>query len=243
MDKKKLMEKSILKILKHKEVLLILDQWNDLFLKDSDNFNDSINLLLDYCYKLKILLVTDILSDNWGVHVPKIVELNPLPKELSIKLLILKWQRGEDISFKEKEEFLEWTPEGESNSTFKYSLSNHPLNNMLQGHPQAISLASTLLNNLSLKELYLNFMNFYDSFDSDDIFETSIKLSQMVNLIYVESNKIDAIKLLVFISLFSQGADEEELKELWNEWFLNPNSSSAISSQNIDVSNITIKCL
>ena len=237
MDKKKLMEKSILKILKHKEVLLILDQWNDLFLKDSDNFNDSINLLLDYCYKLKILLVTDILSDNWGVHVPKIVELNPLPKELSIKLLILKWQRGEDISFKEKEEFLEWTPEGESNSAFKYSLSNHPLNNMLQGHPQAISLASTLLNKLTLKELYMNFTTFYDTFNSNDSIEWPLNLSQMINLLYIDSNNSNSIKLLILISLFSQGASIEELNYIWN------NSLKLTSPQNIDVSNITFKCL
>ena len=237
------MEHSILKILKNKELLMVLDHWNEICIKEADSFNELISLLLDYCCKLKLLLTTEQLYEAQSIYNPKIIELTPIPKELSVKLLMLKCQRGEDITFKEKDEFLEWSLQNDQTVAIKYSFTNHPLNDILQGHPQAISIASTLLNKLTLKELYTNFVNFYNMFMTNNLYDGSVNLSQMVNLIYVESNNALAVQLLALISLFPHGVSKDELIEIWSQssYLLMQSNTFSDITHSIEVRNYLCK--
>ena len=238
-ERREQMEHSILKILKNKELLLVLDHWNEICIKEADSFNELISLLLDYCSKLKLLLITEQFFEAQSIYNPKIIELPPIPKELSVKLLILKCHRGEDIKVQEKDEFWEWNLQNYQALDVKYSLTNHPLNDILQGHPQAISIASTLLSKLTLKELYMNFIDFYDVFMTNNPYDGSVNLSQMVNLMYVESNNASAIKILALISLFPLGISKEEANQIWNQSSPSSVHSNSFSdtTHNIDVRN------
>ena len=85
----------------------------------------------------------------------------------------------------------------------------------------------------------MNFIDFYDVFMTNNPYDGSVNLSQMVNLMYVESNNASAIKILALISLFPLGISKEEANQIWNQSSPSSVHSNSFSdtTHNIDVRN------
>mmetsp|Transcript_41962 Transcript_41962/g.48601 ORF Transcript_41962/g.48601 Transcript_41962/m.48601 type:complete len:114 (+) Transcript_41962:532-873(+) len=104
--------------------------------------------------------------NNLVYNKEQIFNLNPLPKESALKLLISKSPRiinnneildllNCDIPIGSK---IRQSQMNSGNFGQKdLRLLNHPFTEILGGHPQAISLAAPLLKDNTLKELFLAF--------------------------------------------------------------------------------------
>lgn len=160
-------EDVVLKNLKDKNVLLVLDNAEDPLVNDQIKFSSYIETIIDFCPKVRILLTSrkplDMLSHNYE----KVYRLDPMPKESAIRLLISKSPRkisNDEIKELINSEIPAWSKLKKQmfvnfNASFgkNPSLLEHPFTLMLGGHPQAISLAAPLLKDNSLKDLFLQF--------------------------------------------------------------------------------------
>ena len=78
---------------------------------------------------------------------------------------------------------------------------------------------------------------------TNNLYDGSVNLSQMVNLIYVESNNALAVQLLALISLFPHGVSKDELIEIWSQssYLLMQSNTFSDITHSIEVRNYLCK--
>ncbi|CAI2368691.1 unnamed protein product [Moneuplotes crassus] len=159
----------ILNILKHREVLLILDNVEDPLDSDYSAFISELESIIDNCNILRVLVTSRQTLNRLSFHHEKPYNLFELSQESALKLLISKAPR--DIKRQEIQELLacNMPNSGKVKKGFNFlqalntvaprTLLDHPFTLLLGGHPQAISLAAPLLKYKTLRELFLDFCN------------------------------------------------------------------------------------
>ena len=222
---------SALNILKNKEILLILDNCEDPLENDHELFTVELENIIEYWYKLKVLITSRRPWSKLVYNQEKIFNLYPLPKESALKLLIAKSPRN--ISNNEISELLNCEipvrskinqgHRRQSNISQKdLRLLNHPFTELLGGHPQAISLAAPLLKDSSLKELFYAFCesNVLDVIDDTSIGpnpNTSLRVSLELSIEHIRKKNEQVLNLFGLIGMLPSGTNKEEITEIWGD--------------------------
>ena len=228
-------EDFILKSLKDKDVLLVLDNAEDPITNDQVKFSVILESIIDFCTKTRILVTSRTPLNMVGNNIEKIYRLEPMPKDSAFKLLISKAPRR--ISNDEIKELLFCDVPRDSNlgqsinvqfnmrRGDELKLVDHPLAILLGGHPQAISLAAPMLKDKTLKNLFLTFCktNLMDVIDDSiniKTAQTSLRVSLELSIQRVNEIKPKALDFFGLIGLLPGGVNNEELLELWgdNTW-------------------------
>ncbi|CAI2386882.1 unnamed protein product [Moneuplotes crassus] len=219
-----LMGHYILKILKHKEALIILDNCEDPLEDDGTLFVKYLDTLLDNCPLIKILCTS-------RKYISKLEHVQEMPYHIyslspsaSIRLLLDKAPR--QIRNEELQELLDYEiPSDHSINQHLPGLtrragilSDHPFVLMLGGHPQAISLAAPLLESQTLLSLFQQLLesNIMDALSQDDMQSYgSLRMSLDVSIKNLQKTRKEALDLFKFIGLLPGGVKQEELTKMW----------------------------
>jgi hypothetical protein len=181
----------ITQILLRREVLLVLDGWEDWLEDDGLMFVKQLDYFLETWGDLRLLL-TSRKYINKLEHSEEIpYHLYSLSPEASIRLLLDKAPR--EIRNKEIQDLLNYKiPAGHKiHQLFptmrqgEVQMTTHPLILMLGGHPQAISLAAPMLESQTLTELFTQLLetNIMDALDIQDKQSyASLRLSLEISL-------------------------------------------------------------
>ena len=104
-------------------------------------------------------------------------------------------------------------------STVQKNLINHPLLMLLGGHPQAICLASPMLEHQSLSEFFKQLLdsNVMDVLEYQEQSYSSLRVSLNISINNLQKNAPQALELFKFIGLLPSGVCQTELTELWGD--------------------------
>ena len=214
----------IIQAIRNKELLIVLDNWEDPLEDDWDAFVQNIDYLLDEWTNLKIMLTSRKYINKLEHNIESPYHLYSLTPQASLKLLLEKSPR--EISNKEIEDLLRYEipsnhpihQQFPSMNNGEITMSNHPFILMLGGHPQAISLAAPMLENQTLSELFQQLLdsNIMDalSFKGKQSY-TSLRISLEVSIKNIKKNNPEALDLFKFIGLLPGGIKQTELTNLW----------------------------
>ena len=231
-DDEETAEDLILRNLKDKDVLLILDNAEDPLTNDQIKFSMTLESIIDFCTKTRILVTSRTPLNMVGNNLEKIYRLEPMPKDSALKLLISKAPRR--ISNDEIKELLHCDIPRDSklgqSLNFRFNmrrgdelkLVDHPFAILLGGHPQAISLAAPMLKDKTLKNLFLafcktNLMDVIDDSINIKTAQTSLRVSLELSIQRVNEIKPKALDFFGLIGLLPGGVSNEELFELWGD--------------------------
>ena len=210
-------------------MLIAFDNCEDPLEDDGILFVKQLDILLDSCPLIKILLTS-------RKYITKLEHVQEIPYHVyslcpkaSIRLLLDKSPRP--INNEELQQLLDFKiPENHPiNQQFpgfsrgSAQLSDHPLVLMLGGHPQAISLAAPMLENQTLLELFQLLLgsNIMDALSCNNKQSyASLRMSLDISIKNLEKNKIEALELFKFIGLLPGGVNQKELTSMWgnNTW-------------------------
>ena len=214
----------IIQILRNKECLIVLDNWEDPLEDDWDSFVHKLDLLLNECSNIKIMLTSRKYINKLEHNIETPYHLYSLTPQASLKLLLEKAPR--EISNKEIEDLLKYEipanhpihQQFPSMNSGEITMINHPFILMLGGHPQAISLAAPMLEYQSLTELFQQLIdsNIMDalSFKGKQSY-TSLRISLEISINNIQKNNPQALDLFKFIGLLPGGIKQTELSDLW----------------------------
>ncbi|CAI2383959.1 unnamed protein product [Moneuplotes crassus] len=214
----------IIKILRNREVLIVLDNCEDPLEDDCDRFVSQIDHLLYECPRVKILLTSRKYINKLEHNHETPYHLYSLTPQASLKLLLEKAPR--EIKNKEIEELLNYKIPANhaihqhlpTMDNSDVSLSNHPFTLLLGGHPQAISLAAPMLETQSLTELFEELLksNILDSLGyGGKQSYASLRLSLEVSINKMKKTNQQALDLFMFIGLLPGGISQPELNSLY----------------------------
>ena len=223
------MVQQIIELLRTKEVLIVFDNVMDMMLvNDKEKFQLFIDLLLSNCNDIKILITsrTSLGDGPLADYAEKIINLGPLSDEDSKNLLLARAPRP--INDEEIEELLNMEIEFGGNVEKKKEFVGHAFFELFGGHPQAITLAASLLDEKRLKEVFLHLkensvINAYDYgsevSERDKKSFNSLRCSLDISWESLMKKNENAGKLLAFFGLFPAGIQEEELSKVWQKGF------------------------
>jgi len=223
------MVQQIIELLRTKEVLIVFDNVMDMMLvNDKEKFQLFIDLLLSNCNDIKIVITsrTSLGDGPLADYAEKIINLGPLSDEDSKNLLLARAPRP--INDEEIEELLNMEIKGGGSVERKKEFVGHAFFELFGGHPQAITLAASLLDEKRLKEVFLHLkensvINAYDYgseiSERDKKSFNSLRCSLDISWDSLMKKNENAGKLLAFFGLFPAGIQEEELARLWEKGF------------------------
>lgn len=214
----------MIKILRNREVLIVLDNCEDPLEDDGDKFVQQIDNLLHECPRVRILLTSRKYINKLEHNQETPYHLYSLTPQASLKLLLEKAPR--EIKNREIEELLTYKiPENHpihqhlpTQGDSEVSLMNHPFTLLLGGHPQAISLAAPMLENQSLIELFQELLksNILDSLGyGGKQSYASLRLSLEISIKNMKNTNLQALDLFMFIGLLPGGIKQPELNTLY----------------------------
>jgi hypothetical protein len=240
----------ILKKLKDREVLMVLDNAEDPLANDFVKFTAELEDIIDFCKKVKVLLTSRKALKKLGEHIEVIYTLELMSKDSALKLLISKSPRK--IKNDEIKELLDCPIPEESKigqslnlqirlKPHEKNLIDHPFTSLLGGHPQAISLAAPLLRDNSLKELFIafcnsNVMDVIDDCSNMRNSQTSLRVSLELSIDRVRQKNTNVLDFFGLVGLLPGGASKEELNELWGN-----TSWAPLKDELLDASLLTCK--
>lgn len=223
------MRNYVLKILREKEVLLVLDGWEAPLEDDSERFVKEVDLICLECPNIKLLLTSRKYLNKLEHNREMPYHLYSLSPQATLKLLLDKSPR--EIKTKEIEELLNYKipidhpihQQFPSISNSITSMLDHPFTLMLGGHPQAVSLAAPMLERQSLKDLFEQLLdsNIMDVLNKEgNQSYASLRLSLEISIKNIKKERPRAIELFKFIGLLPGGVNQNELTELWgsSDW-------------------------
>jgi len=198
---------AILSTLKDRQVLLVMSNAEELLSKDKQKFVFTIYMLLSRLPGLKILLISRINLGSLPDLTEKVYDLPPLDARSAIALLEKRSPRL--INTNELNELFKEVKS--SPNELKVKFEGHKLMLLLGGHPQAISLAATLLQYRTLKEIYQELMQNGLNVEEMSSLKTNISLS-IDNL---RELNVSSIKFFKMMGWFPSGLSTEEMKNIW----------------------------
>lgn len=216
-----------------KEVLIVFDNVMDLMLaNEKEKFQLFVDYLLSNCNEIKILITsrTQLGDGPLADYAEKIINLGPLSDEDSKNLLLLRAPRTIDND--EIQELLNMDLELDYDVSIekKKEFVGHAFFDLFGGHPQAITLAASLLDEKRLKEVFLHLKQnsvIYSHNYGSEITErdkrsfNSLKCSLDMSWELLRKKSESSSKLLSFFGLFPGGITEETLSMLWGKDFQN----------------------
>ena len=221
----------IVEELRNKEVLIVFDNIMEIMLiNERENFHVFLDLLLSNCNDVKVLSTSrsSLGEGHLADYAEKIINLGPLSDEDSKNLLLARAPRV--IGTEEIDDLLNMEIEGNFGLPLenKKDFVGHAFFDLFGGHPQAITLAASLLDEKALKEVFLHLKenSVINAFDySSDMSErdkkgfNSLKGSLDVSFESLMKKNTSAGMLLTFLGLFPAGIQEEDLAVLWDKNF------------------------
>lgn len=227
------MVQQIVEHLRDKEALIVFDNVMDLMLvneKEKEKFQLFIDLLLSNCNDIKVLITsrTPLGDGPLADYAEKIINLGPLIEEDSKNLLLARAPRIIDNEEIDELMNLEINVNYGIPQDKKKEFVGHAFFDLFGGHPQAITLAASLLDEKRLKEVFLHLeensvIHVYDYgsevSERDKKSFNSLRCSLDISWESLSKKNANAARLLSFLGLFPAGIQEEELEILWEKNF------------------------
>jgi len=233
--------------LKGLQGLFIMDNAEDVILSERDEFCDLIHRLLTNIPGLRIMMTSRC---SIGSTLPDITEkiVNIPQLDPTSATLLFQEKATRPIQEEEVNELLnedarlhlirhkklqaskiaiDSTPSVGARVKLK-ALDEHPLMEMLSGHPQAISMAASLLQEHSLTELYhlLESKRLDEALDgSDKVYGdeksfTSLRVSLDASVAHLRMKNPQTVRFFALLGLFPSGASEDDFESIWgNDWY------------------------
>lgn len=206
--------------LKGKNVILVLDNCDMIMKLDNHAFSVTIETLLHKSDKLKLIITSQVALGDIKDFSIKIIEVPNLNSEESLN--VLRSKSSADITSQELLELMEQTQMSKSLSENKNkTVADHPLFQMVNGHPMALTMISTLRREMRLTQIYELLMLILEEkdqkhFTSENI---AINLSMEASLIFLKSVDMNAYASLIIFALLPAGLTNEDWsKLLGNQW-------------------------
>lgn len=209
-----------LRLIKAKYVLFVFDNCDSLLKKDHLHFITVIEDILDRAYQSRMIIT----SKNHVVQIKDItmksIKIAELTKSASYELLLAKSQRKMD-----QEELGEMMDELLSRNlptNSVVSILEHPLFELVNGHPLALIMIQSLRKEMRLKQIYELLVlikqeaGLKESSVSEDV---AIRLSMEANLLFLRNIDYNSYESLIYFSLMTSGMSNEGCSILFgNQW-------------------------
>jgi len=203
----------MLKLLKKKHFLLILDNAEELIIK-SDLLSKIITELLSEIPKIYIILTSrcSISSVNGVLNFPeKIYNLRSLDAQSSVMLLETFSPR--ELKFDEIIELL--NPQNKLQITFENFqevFSSHELIKMMSGHPHIIALVSSLLKTRNLAKIY---QTLSENWDKESKIMNPLAKALNFSMQFLTNKNPKTVTFMKFMSLFQTSIPENNIEQIW----------------------------
>ena len=203
------------------EILMIMDNIDLLLETDFLTFTKVISDMLEIAPKLKILITSRSGLGKIGEFTEKLMIIPPLERVESIRLLQLKSPKPITEEEMGLLALASDDPTGNKNELF----FNHHLFDILGEHPQAIAIASSMLKDKSLVEIY-RFLKYVlknmQQCDPDPA-KLSLFLSFEASILLMQTVQPDAFDIFMFFCMTPSGIHEEDMESMWIKWKMNKN--------------------
>lgn len=204
---------SVLAALEEKEVLLVIDNAEDTLNKDKFKFLNMIQTLLNKLPRLKILVTSRTHLGSLPDLTEKVYNLLPLDSNSSV--LLLERRAPRHISTGEIDELFHERAVSDGVDDAHSSFESHRLMQLLAGHPQAISLAATLLQGRTVKEAY------------QELLSTSLRINEMhplknslsLSIEHVKMRNPASVNFFKMMGLFPCGVSSREMRKIWGSQY------------------------
>ena len=190
-----------------KEICCVFDDIDLIVKNDFWLFSNLIQSILEVAPRSHILLTAWKSIGILGHYVEKIIKIKQLDKIEAIKLLSIKSPKRID-----EDEMAELVGEGEQ------EFHDHHLFTILDGHPQAIALTSSLLKEKRLLDVYQilsKIMEHHAESDGAKPQNLSLFLTFEASLIFLQDQNEKAYEVLVLSAFCPSGIHETELESVW----------------------------
>jgi hypothetical protein len=210
-------------------VLLVLDNCEEPLQDDWDQFVNHLDYFLEECPNLKMLLTSRKFMNKLENTKEVPYHLYSLAPQTSIQLLFKKVNRK--ISESEIKSLLAYSIPDDHPINEHYpiipteqsTLLTHPFMLLLGGHPQAIALASSMLEFQTLTEFFEKLLgsNIMDALDLQGPKSyTSLRISLEISVRHLAENNPQALDLYKLLGLLPGGIKQTDLSEIYSnsEW-------------------------
>eukprot|EP00826_Nyctotherus_ovalis_P058231 TRINITY_DN798_c0_g1_i2.p1 TRINITY_DN798_c0_g1~~TRINITY_DN798_c0_g1_i2.p1 ORF type:complete len:1311 (-),score=269.74 TRINITY_DN798_c0_g1_i2:1305-5237(-) len=204
---------SILVALEDKEILLIIDNAEDTLNKDKFKFLNMIQTLLNKLPKLKILVTSRTHLGSLPDLTEKVYNLLPLDSNSSV--LLLERRAPRQISTGEIDELFNERAVSDGVENTHSSFEGHRLMQLLAGHPQAISLAATLLQGRTVKEAYQELLSASLRINEMHPLKSSLSLS----IEHIKMRNPASVNFFKMMGLFPCGVSSREMRKIWGSQY------------------------
>ena len=190
----------------NRRMLLVLDNIEDPLHCVSGDFRKFVGAILQQARGAKLLLTTrHALGGGISGSAEKVHHLRQLDRKSAARLFIRLAPR-------------EFEP------SEMYGLMDHPILNLLSGHPHAISLAVPLLQDKTLSQLYdmlksqpLETLVIPDLPNDELDAARSFAVSLEVSVSYMRERNPETVRLFAVMGLLPSGARPEDLDAIWGD--------------------------
>jgi hypothetical protein len=188
---------------------------------DSLSFNVIVEDILNKIHDSKIIISSVISIGNIKDFSEKIVEIKELKPIDSLELLKSKSAHGiqqdELIEMMDVADMKNFRSEGASQN-----ILDHPFFKMINGHPLALVMVSSLRKEMRLKQIFELLMLIQEENDNDkesNVKNIAINLSMEANLIFLRGVNAMAYQSLIFFALLPAGLVNSDCYKLFgNQW-------------------------
>ena len=209
-----------LRLVKDKEILLIFDNWDWILKEDNNNFLRIIEEILARIHQSRIVVTAKNPIGQIKDITEKVIKIQKLTKNESYELLLAKSPKK--MQQDELDEMVEELVRRNLPTNQVISILEHPLFDMVNGHPLALVMISSLRKEMRLKQIYELLVLIKEEIDSSkkwSVENIAIHLSMEANLLFLRNIDYNTYESLIYFSLMSSGMNNEGCSILFgNQW-------------------------
>ena len=209
-----------IRLIKEKEILIILDNWDLIIKQDNISFVVLVEDFLQKVFKSKLIITWEVPIGQIKDVTEKWYEIKSLQPFDSLELI--KSKSAIEVKDTELLELIDDLENRNSRRQTNLTYLDHDLFKIINGHPLALVMVSSLRKEMRLKQIYDLLVLIQEECENEKDFNSkniAINLSTEASLLFLRGVDKNAYLSLIYFALMPAGLTNESLcKLLGNQW-------------------------